>query len=60
MYEKIRQAVEGKSAASAVKSKIMAWALKTGKSIGGRYWRGKTPGVGELEDCEQAGLFEDW
>ncbi len=32
VYEKIRQAVEGKSAASAVKSKILSWAIATGKS----------------------------
>jgi long-chain acyl-CoA synthetase len=31
VYEKIRQAVEGKSAASPVKSKVMSWALTTGK-----------------------------
>jgi len=32
VYEKIRQAVEGKSAASPVKSKILSWALATGKA----------------------------
>jgi long-chain acyl-CoA synthetase len=32
VYEKIRQAVEGKSAASPVKSKILSWALAGGKA----------------------------
>lgn len=32
VYEKIRQAVEGKSAASPVKSKILKWALGVGKA----------------------------
>ncbi|OJV42077.1 MAG: long-chain fatty acid--CoA ligase [Acidobacteriales bacterium 59-55] len=32
VYEKIRQAVEGKSAASPVKSKILSWALARGKA----------------------------
>lgn len=32
VYEKIRQAVENKSAASPVKSKILAWALGVGKA----------------------------
>ena len=31
VYEKIRQGVEGKSAHSAVKKRILAWALSTGK-----------------------------
>jgi long-chain acyl-CoA synthetase len=47
VYEKIRQAVEGKSAASPVKSKILSWALKTGKAHRQETLEGKTPaGVG--------------
>jgi long-chain acyl-CoA synthetase len=47
VYEKIRQAVEGKSALSPVKSKIMAWALATGKKHRAETLVGKTPsGVG--------------
>ena len=44
VYEKIRQAVEGKSAASAVKSKILSWALGVGKAHRGETLVGKTPG----------------
>jgi long-chain acyl-CoA synthetase len=43
VYEKIRQAVEGKSAASPVKSKIMGWALATGKTHRAETLVGKTP-----------------
>jgi long-chain acyl-CoA synthetase len=47
VYEKIRQAVEGKSAASPVKSKILSWALATGKAHRQETLNGKTPaGVG--------------
>jgi long-chain acyl-CoA synthetase len=43
VYEKIRQAVEGKSAASPVKSKILSWALAKGKSHRPKTLEGKTP-----------------
>jgi long-chain acyl-CoA synthetase len=43
VYEKIRQAVEGKSAASPVKLKILRWALATGKAHRGETLVGKTP-----------------
>jgi len=43
VYEKIRQAVEGKSAASPVKAKIMHWALATGKKHRAKTLVGKTP-----------------
>ena len=41
VYEKIRQAVEGKSAASPVKLKILNWALGLGRSIVRRFWTGR-------------------
>jgi long-chain acyl-CoA synthetase len=44
VYEKIRQAVEGKSAASPVKAKILSWAIATGKSHRAETLEGKTPG----------------
>jgi long-chain acyl-CoA synthetase len=43
VYEKIRQAVEGKSAASPVKSKILSWAISTGKTHRAETLAGKTP-----------------
>ena len=43
VYEKIRQAVEGKSAASAVKSRILSWAMKTGNKHRAETLAGKTP-----------------
>ena len=43
VYEKIRQAVEGKSASSPVKSKIMHWALGTGSKHRIEILDGKTP-----------------
>ena len=43
VYEKIRQAVEGKSAASPVKLKIMHWALDTGKKHRAEILDGKPP-----------------
>lgn len=43
VYEKIRQAVEGKSAASPVKSRILKWALGTGKAHRPETLEGKTP-----------------
>ncbi|HUZ94912.1 MAG TPA: long-chain fatty acid--CoA ligase [Edaphobacter sp.] len=47
VYEKIRQAVEGKSAASPVKSRILKWALATGKTHRPETLEGKTPsGIG--------------
>jgi Long-chain acyl-CoA synthetases (AMP-forming) len=47
VYEKIRQAVEGKSAASPVKSRILKWALTTGKTHRPETLEGKTPsGIG--------------
>ncbi|MCU1224482.1 MAG: AMP-dependent synthetase and ligase [Edaphobacter sp.] len=44
VYEKIRQAVEGKSAASPVKLKILHWALETGRAHRSETLAGKTPG----------------
>jgi len=44
VYEKIRQAVEGKSALSAVKSRILSWALAAGKKHRAETLVGKTPG----------------
>ena len=44
VYEKIRQAVEGKSALSPVKLKILHWALATGKKHRNEILAGKTPG----------------
>jgi long-chain acyl-CoA synthetase len=44
VYEKIRQAVEGKSAASPVKAKIMSWALTTGKKHRAETLAGTMPG----------------
>ncbi len=44
VYEKIRQAVEGKSALSPVKSKILRWALATGHKHRAETLAGKTPG----------------
>jgi long-chain acyl-CoA synthetase len=43
VYEKIRQAVEGKSAPSVVKSKMLRWALATGKAHRAEILVGKTP-----------------
>jgi long-chain acyl-CoA synthetase len=43
VYEKIRQAVEGKSAASPVKLKILHWAVDTGKAHRAEILAGKTP-----------------
>ncbi len=44
VYEKIRQAVEGKSAASPVKARILKWALATGRAHRAETLDGKTPG----------------
>ncbi len=44
VYEKIRQAVEGKSAASPVKNRILQWALATGKKHRQETLDGRTPG----------------
>lgn len=44
VYEKIRQAVEGKSSASPVKSKILRWALGVGKAHRAETLVGKAPG----------------
>jgi long-chain acyl-CoA synthetase len=43
VYEKIRQAVEAKSAASPVKSRILSWAMATGKKHRAETLAGKTP-----------------
>ena len=43
VYEKIRQAVEGKSAKSPVKSKILQWAIKTGEGFRAQTLEGDTP-----------------
>jgi long-chain acyl-CoA synthetase len=44
VYEKIRQAVEGKSASSPVKSRILKWALGVGRKHRAETLAGKTPG----------------
>ncbi|HMF54261.1 MAG TPA: long-chain fatty acid--CoA ligase [Edaphobacter sp.] len=44
VYEKIRQAVEGKSAQSPVKSRILAWALGVGKAHRPQTLEGREPG----------------
>ncbi len=44
VYEKIRQAVEGKSAHSPVKKKILEWALKTGSGHRQETLEGTVPG----------------
>jgi long-chain acyl-CoA synthetase len=44
VYEKIRQAVEAKSAHSPVKSRILQWALRTGKSNRQATLEGRQPG----------------
>jgi long-chain acyl-CoA synthetase len=43
VYEKIRQAVEGKSATSPVKSRILAWALSVGEAHRAETLEGKQP-----------------
>lgn len=43
VYEKIRQAVEGKSAASPLKSRILRWALRVGKGHRAETLEGKEP-----------------
>jgi long-chain acyl-CoA synthetase len=43
VYEKIRQAVEGKSALSPVKLKILHWAVATGRKHRNEILTGKTP-----------------
>jgi long-chain acyl-CoA synthetase len=43
VYEKIRHAVEGKSAASPIKSKILKWALGVGKAHRSEILQSKTP-----------------
>jgi len=43
VYEKIRQAVEGKSAASPIKSKILSWAIGVGKQHRQEIMGGRTP-----------------
>src|SRR5207237_3188932 len=44
VYEEIRQAVEGKSAQSTVKLKILQWALEAGKKHRAETLAGKMPG----------------
>jgi long-chain acyl-CoA synthetase len=44
VYEKIRQAVELKSQASAVKKRILKWALRVGARHAGVVYAGKEPG----------------
>jgi len=43
VYEKIRQAVEQRSAASAVKKRMLAWALSVGAANGDTVYRGQKP-----------------
>jgi long-chain acyl-CoA synthetase len=44
VYEKIRQGVEGKSAASPMKARILAWAVGLGASYRDAIYEGKRPG----------------
>ena len=44
VYEKIRQAVEGRSAASAVKKNILTWALRVGSRHSDMVYSGRRPG----------------
>ncbi len=44
VYEKIRQAVEGKSAPSPLKSRILKWAIEVGQKHRPATMQGKTPG----------------
>jgi long-chain acyl-CoA synthetase len=44
VYEKIRQAVEGKSAHSPVKRAILGWAMKTGEKHRAEVLQGRMPG----------------
>jgi long-chain acyl-CoA synthetase len=44
VYEKVRQGVEGKSAHSPVKRRILAWAVATGRKHRGAILEGKKPG----------------
>ncbi len=59
VYEKIRQAVEGKSAASPVKSRILKWALATGMKHRQETLDGGTPGGLGWSLGEQAGVQQD-
>ncbi len=59
VYEKIRQAVEGKSASSAVKSRILAWALGSGQETQGGDAGGEDSGWAGVEAGEQACVRED-
>ena len=43
VYEKIRQAVEAKSASSPIKKRLLAWAISTGKRHRGEVLEGKEP-----------------
>ena len=43
VYEKIRQAVEQKSAVSPIKKRLLAWALKTGSHHGDTVYDGRQP-----------------
>ena len=43
VYEKVRQAVEQKAAASPIRSRILAWALKTGNMHRAQTLHGETP-----------------
>ena len=43
VYEKIRQAVEQKSSASAVKQRILSWALRTGTRFSEQVYTGRQP-----------------
>ncbi len=43
VYEKIRQAVEGKSSTSALRKRLLAWALATGKKHREEILAGQTP-----------------
>ncbi len=45
VYEKIRQAVEQKSAQSAVKKRILAWAIRLGANYRDTVYDGKKPGA---------------
>ncbi len=59
VYEKIRQAVEGKSALSPVKLKILNWARGDRQEASERDSYGEDAERAELEACGQAGVLKD-
>jgi long-chain acyl-CoA synthetase len=58
VYEKIRQAVEQKSAASPVKKRILAWAVGWARSTSRYGLRRRKPTSAAVEAGQQAGLLQ--